>query len=630
MKKRFKGIFPRFSLLVVLISIAIHIDIAYAEGFFQDLMKGVSNGLQSAGRSLDPGSGTTKKTTNRRYVYQRKQLAARSRVTGFTTKAANIRYGPGTNNPKVGLLPANTRLLIVSTQGQWYQVQSEHNGSRLNGWIYAPLVRIDPYGGRKDKESLETLTYEGYSKYYLPIKKELAKGNTKGVEKVYLDKEKKVRESAKTEFDFIQNMGLLHWWERGTTAIDLGEEEQAVKFLDYSERLLQERQRESKIGGWFKTALNFGAETLSGNEELQPYSGEGYERVLMLNYKSIAYLLQGNRRAYNVTRRAIDWQNREKKQFEEQQREMKKELEEKKSSQEQSKDQASNKSATKNIMSRYAELRAKAKDVPSAYVNPFGYYVAGMIQEYESYDDWSLRDNARISYNKALKLNPKSKVLKKAVKDMKSAAPSGSRLVHVVVADGYVPEKKVLTYRMVSKSRGSGNIVIPIKLPIYMPAESRVSRIEVRTTGGKRLATLSPVADVEALCMRHQKDMEPLLEMRAMLAMTKSVGIHGLLAGVGQSIGVSNMDTVAQKIDETAAPDMRAWMSLPSTIQATRLRLRKGVSKLKIVTYDKRGRVLASKKVSINPNSHDFVYARSMGKTLIPHSAKKMWMLAGN
>lgn len=633
MKKELKGIFPHLFLLAVVFTLSVHGEPVYADSFFKsfmhDVAKGVSDGLQQAGRGIDPGKEQAKKTPSERSTSLSHASNAGSKI-GFNKKAANIRSGPGTSNAKVGLLPANTQLHILSEQGKWYQVKANRNGSTLDGWIYAPLVRIDSNVKETEPQPSDSLTYDGYSKDYLPIKAQLSKGNLKGVEKAYLEQEKKSKEASQSDFDFIQGMGLLHWWERGITSIDLGEDDQAIEYLGYSERILDERQRGSKVGGWFKTAFNFSAETLSGNEELRPYSGEGYERVLMLNYKSIAYLLQGNRRAYNVTRRAIDWQNMERKQFEAKREEIEKELKEKQSKQKKSNASARNKSATDNIMSRYAVLRVKAKTVPSAFVNPFGYYVAGMIQEYESYDDWSLRDNARISYKKALELNPKSKVLKTAVKDMKKSAPTGSRLVHVVVADGFVPEKKVLTYKMVVPTSQGVNALIPIKLPIYDPVESRVSRIEVQTTRGKRLAVLSPVSDVEALCLRQQKDMEPVLEMRAMLAMAKSVGMRALLSGLGRSAGLPSMEFVAQAIDETAAPDMRSWMSLPSTIQATRLRLKKGVSKLKIVTYDKKGRVLASKKVSINRNAHDFVYARSMDKTLITHSAKKMWMLAAN
>jgi len=74
---------------------------------------------------------------------------------------------------------------------------------------------------------------------------------------------------------------------------------------------------------------------------------------------------------------------------------------------------------------------------------------------------------------------------------------------------------------------------------------------------------------------------------------------------------------------------MRSWMSLPSTIQAARLHLRKGVSKLKIVSYDRRGKRLASKTVKINKRSHDFVYARSINRTIYADASREMWMLAG-
>ena len=266
-------------------------------------------------------------------------------------------------------------------------------------------------------------------------------------------------------------------------------------------------------------------------------------------------------------------------------------------------------------------MEAKATTVPSAYVNPFGFYVAGMIQEFESYNDRSLRDNARISYKKALELNPNSKVLKQAVKDLKKPqAPSGTRLVHVVVADGFVPEKKVLTYNV-----QSGSYVIPLKMPIYEPVKSRVHRIEVRNTSGKRLATLSPVADVEAICLRQQLDLQPLLTMRAMSSFAVTAATEAV-AQQSQGIGGLLLKGISSLRKKTSAPDTRSWMSLPATMQAARLHLRKGIKKLKIVTYAKNGKKLSSKTVRIAPNTHNFIYARSIDSMLYTRDTEKLWL----
>ena len=54
-----------------------------------------------------------------------------------------------------------------------------------------------------------------------------------------------------------------------------------------------------------------------GSEEMANYELRGYEKVMLLNYKALCYMLMGDRKAYNVTRRAIDLQQAEWEKFKE-------------------------------------------------------------------------------------------------------------------------------------------------------------------------------------------------------------------------------------------------------------------------------------------------------------------------
>lgn len=544
------------------------------------------------------------------------------------TKTANMRSGPGTSNPVLMSVPKGTVAELVSKQGSWYEVKVNTSGSHKTGWIHTSLIAVNTAGSAQPAVADSTtetpgtsIDYAGYSAEYRPIKEMLVSGNLDGIDKYYMEGASPATDNGADKSGQPKKEGFLRLLEHGTISIDRGDYPNAVDEFSEAEALLDERKQESKVGGFFKKALVATVETVSGNEELQNYRGEGWEKVLMLNYKSIALLLHGDRGAYNVTRRAIDWQNIEKKAFDQKMVEEKEKAKEDLNAQKKSDKDVQGEDAEKGIAAAFAPMDAKAARVPSAYVNPFGFYVAGMIQEFESYADRSLRDNARISYGKALELNPESKVLKDAVADMKKTqAPTGTKLVHVVVADGFVPEKKVLTNNV-----KAGNSVIPMKLPIYDPVPSQVYRIEVRTTSGKRLATLSPVADVEAICLRQQKDMQPILTMRAMssffvTALAESAAQNN--TGIGGAIlqGLSN----ARK--NSSAPDTRSWMSLPATIQAARLHLGKGVNKLKIETYSKSGKRLASTTVNVKPGKHNFIYARSIDKVLYAQSSEKLWL----
>jgi uncharacterized protein len=375
------------------------------------------------------------------------------------------------------------------------------------------------------------------------------------------------------------------------------------------------------LSGGIKDTFSFVAETLIGNEEIMTYKGEGYERVLMLNMKSIAYLLNGDRRAYNVTRRAIDWQNLEKQQFDVEYQKIQAELAKEKSKQAEKAQDNENNFGT-ILGQQYAATAKKAETVPSAYVNPFGYYLAGVIQEFESVNDRSLRDNALISYRKALELNPDSEVIKNTIKDLeKNTSSPKSKLVHIIVGEGFVPEKKVLTF-----SFGSGDFRVPIKLPIYEPDPSQVDRIVVHDSKGKQIAAFSPVADIEAICLRHQKDMQPFYNL--MLARTVGVQVveRVVLTKLAGSIG----SAISARHDEMRAPDTRSWMSLPATIQAARFRVPQNEKKLTIASYDRNGKKLASQDIELQESSHSFAYVRSIDQTLYSHACKPLWLMANN
>ena len=159
----------------------------------------------------------------------------------------------------------------------------------------------------------------------------------------------------------------------------------------------------------------------------------------------------------------------------------------------------------------------------------------------------------------------------------------------------FVPEKKRLIYDMPS-SKGSASV----NLPIVEPVDSKVAKIEVQDTSGKRLATLSTVADIEALSMRNQKDHEGFRTLRVALA--------------------------AKGGKKAANIDMRAWMSLPATLKAARIKVSKDTSKIKIVTFDSSGKRLASKVVKINKNSDNFIYARGVNNQLYTNTSKKLWL----
>jgi len=336
----------------------------------------------------------------------------------------------------------------------------------------------------------------------------------------------------------------------------------------------------------------------------------------MLNYKSIAYMLQGERKAYNVARRSIDWQNIERDRFRAEVQAAKEELEKQVAEQEEKGNDLTGFGFTDTMNKYYGKTKKQATQLPSAYVNPFGFYMTGMVQEFDSYDDRSLRDNARISYKKALELNPKSKVIQAAAAAMKKAPRKGRRLVHVVVADGFAPEKRTVRF-----DYNVGGVMLPVKIPVYEAETSPIYRFEIQTVSGKRLSRVHPVADINSIALRHQYDSLPFQQLNMTVSVIRSYFENRALNKLG-FIG----KMVSDKRQEVANPDMRSWISLPEKFLAARLEVPKNLDRIRIKGYDKRGRTLVNEVVKLNKQSHNFVYARNIGKTMkVSSNTNKLW-----
>jgi len=448
------------------------------------------------------------------------------------------------------------------------------------------------------------ITYEGYSKDFVPIRNLIASGDFK---RAYELEQQNIKENG---IDFLNSV------EAGLLSIDTQHTLDAIDDFASAETYLKQMMGRSIAEESF---TQYGLEAMSlisGKGDLVEYIGEPYERILMLNYKSIAYLLNGERKAYNVTRRAIDWQNIERKEFEKNIGEIKKQVKENEKKPETEKASSYAPQAFDLIFNQYKRYQSKAKSIPSAYINPFGFYMAGIVQEFDSFEDASLRDNARISYKKALELNPRSKVIKRAIRATKRRRPPrNKRLVHVIVADGFAPEKKTLSFTL----NIAGGLV-PIKSPLFEPVKSSVKTIKIKS-GRKVLATLSPIADIEAIILRNQLDKIPIEQARVMTAIARNIGENLLWNQLG-GIGV-----IGKLFRESFAnPDMRAWMTLPKKISAARFYVSKRLKKITIISYDKRGRRLAKKHVFLNRKSHNFIYARSIEKAIYAQVNKNLWI----
>lgn len=473
-----------------------------------------------------------------------------------------------------------------------------------------PVSAHPPNRFQQEKNS-RNVTYAGYSKEFLEIKALLAQGKLAEVADHYEQADAKVRESTRTQNAYLRKTGFLTFVERGTLDLVRGDPESSIEDYDGAETVLERWNEQSKVVAGGRKFIGKVKGMVTGRDENVPYYGVGFERVLMLNGKTIAYVLSGDRKAYNVTRRAIDWQNTEKRKFDEERREAEAELKKRGGK----KGRSLVSAVVDSITDAYSGTEAKASTVPSAFVNPFGFYMSGMIQEFESAADPSLVSNARISYEKALELNPRSPVLKQAVADMKNGGKRrGKHLVHVVAFDGFTPEKKLLQYQMALP-----NMILPVKLPIYEPVPSKVDLIRVLTASGARISDLSLVADIDAISLRHQSDEKPKQALNMLVDLGQTFGERTLFEQVPRG------EALAKWRERMRTPDMRSWMSLPCSIYAARFLAPKSVKEIKIRSYDRKRRWLSTRSVELSKDGPTFIFIRSIDTQMYAYANQGLW-----
>ncbi len=468
------------------------------------------------------------------------------------------------------------------------------------------------------------VVYKGYSRRFLPVKQAVFQGQLEQAVEFYESQGKVSLAPASADWTAAEPVQLnlagdngitlsdkglkfLNLLEMGSLQLDSGSSKQAIKSLQDAQKIVEKRSRKSMLGGFTEKLAGAGISVL-GFGEHTPYYGEGFEKVLMLNYQSLGYLLVGDRGAYNVSRRAMDWQRQEEQRFVENVSSVNKQL-----------NQAGGSVDFSALSKNYEPYETRAKRYASAFVNPFGWYVAGLVQEFDSYEDSSIWSNARGAYQKALDLTPDNDFIQEVVKSMeKRNGPNrDQRLLHVVVSDGFAPEKKVLA----SEIR-LANEVIPLELPIYKPVENPAAKVVLQDARGKLLATLVEIADVESLALRYQKDTQPMRHLTVALSVLRNTAQSQMESRSAWGGAVSKMI----KQFEIQSPDTRSWMSLPSRLLAARVFIKPGADSVQLVSYDKQGKELSRQKVQLNPGEHGFIYGRNIGSQLQAYRAETLWI----
>ncbi len=423
--------------------------------------------------------------------------------------------------------------------------------------------------------------------------------------------------------------------EAGTIEFEAGRFDQAVARLTLAEAATnpivpaEARGAAATFQRFKQGAANMarqGGSLATGRGELGPYPRRDHEAILQLNYLALSYLIQGDRRSYNVTRRAIDQQKDLKLKFDAQLEAYKAKYAEQKKAEAQAAAQAAadpnapkpTARPTDGVQTEIAKFDGIADLVPNAYVNPLGDYLAGVIQEIAAREQPPLRDNAVISYAAAASLAGQSPQMTAAAASLRRPRiPADERVLHVVVGEGFAPSRKVLAYGF--DIQGTRMVA---RVPIFAPTASAVATLELRSAKGARLARLDPIGNFEAIVLRDQRDRMPQILLGVAATTTVSYGQAQMGAKAGGALNL-----LAQFKRANESPDTRSWSSLPRRFHVARLVIPTGATKVQLVSLDVRGRVIATVSLSLDSTkAESFVYARATDHALKAAPARTLWI----
>lgn len=381
----------------------------------------------------------------------------------------------------------------------------------------------------------------------------------------------------------------------------------------------QEREsgtRLQRLGRFTNRIMRRGAAFVTGRDEIAVYVQRDYERILQLNYLSLSYLVAGDRRAYNVNRLAIEEQDLARRNFEEDIGRAQERLT-------QARGDATNGAKASTVSdtfaSEFSEFERVSGRVPSAYVNPLGFYLSGAIQEITSVERPALRGNARASYQAALDLAGASPQLSNAIVAMQAPPAPGERILHIIIGEGFAPARQAMLYGVQIDQQ-----VVPVRIPIFTPSASSVTRLQLAPARGAAIARLDPVGDVEAMVMRSQQDRMPQMLLGVIASAWRASTEQRFAADMGQF--ASAVMQFKQNFD---SPDMRSWATLPSKFHIARVRLPAGQTNFRVDSLAG-ARVLHSRPINIPADlQHCVAYGRVMDGVLSVEQPRRLWIDGG-
>jgi len=358
--------------------------------------------------------------------------------------------------------------------------------------------------------------------------------------------------------------GLLYAQEAGRVAQISGDFEASKKYYQQA------------VAGYLKfddkatlsvTDMGATASSLFINDNVIPYRGPGYERVMLHQYQALNYMFSGDQQGALVeVRRSNDLQSFEQARY-----------------------QKSNESvqamANGTIDAEVNKLEKAAGSVTSSFLNAYSYYTTGVLHEILGEPN-----DAFIDYRKAAQISPNNPYLQKDLVRLakqlsmpqadeferrwgkSTTAKKDQGEVIFLIERGFVPEKQSLTVPFTIHGNWQ-----TASLATYTSNSRPISPGKIKGLG--KSITAAPIANLDALAITALKEELPAALIRqAARVYAKSEMARSVESGSKKRNNETDIGVIAMQIFNvvTEQADRRSWLTLPKQAQIARTYLNNG------------------------------------------------------
>lgn len=361
-----------------------------------------------------------------------------------------------------------------------------------------------------------------------------------------------------------EDKDLLYFMERGailSAGTNLPKSQEAWRSAD---RMIFQREEAVPSAG-MKLLTRFGNEmgTMLVNDKLLRYEGYDYEKVMLTTEMALNQLAEND---FDGARADIK-KTHERETLIARQRERQYE-------------EAEEQAKSQGIRLHYKDLQGypvTILDAPqvialkNGYQSAFSHYLAGF-----TYEALGERTLAAPGYRQAIELRPGLRFLENALRNLDKPGPTGDESeILIVVQAGFAPARSSVQVPIPVRLNENLTIVAPISFPVMVPDTLTPGVTQILVDGKKHPLTM--INSVSDMAIRTLRDDMPAIISRAMF--------RANMAAISQAQknerDPSKASLVVTDPDPFEEADTRTWRTLPDKTLVARLRLKKGLHRVR-------------------------------------------------